>query len=240
MAGGRKGGFLSAVKIESTALRLLAVYAQRFKVSLAPPVPVDEILESHLGLDLFIDDMCRLTGKTKVLGATWVKQQRVGIDASLDPSVYSGMEGRYRFTLGHEVGHWELHRHRYQVNEDQGLLFNAETKPSIICRAEGKFDPIEWQANQFAGYLLMPRDMVIGAWQTRRGNLEPYCAADEIADLSARWSLGENETPVVEIARRLAEEFIVSGRAMQIRLIGMNLIATSNPHPCLFSGEDPK
>ena len=230
----QKSGFLKPAEIESAASVLLAAYSRRFKVTLAPPVPVDEILESHLGLDLRIDNLLRLTGKRNVLGATWVRQQRVGIDESLDPSLYPAMTGRYRFTLAHEVGHWELHRHLYSNQEG---LFTAETQPSIICRSDDKLDPKEWQANQFAGYLLMPHAMVVQAWQDRRGNLEPYDAANEIAELSDRWSLKDAETPTVEIARELAQQFSVSGQAMQIRLVGMGLIATGKSQPSLFCVE---
>lgn len=237
---GRKVEFLKRVDIESAALRLLTAYGKRFEAVLAPPIPVDEILESHLELDLRFDNLPRLLTEPRALGATWVGQRRVRIDESLDPSVYPAMEGRYRFTLSHEVGHWELHRHLYPSLKDQGLLFGAVEQPSVICRAGEGFDPMEWQANQFAGYLLMPRDMVVQAWQARRGDLDPYVAADEMADLSVRWSLGENETPTVEIARHLAQEFTVSGQAMQIRLIGMGLIVTSKAQPSLFSGEQAK
>jgi hypothetical protein len=79
--------------------------------------------------------------------------------------------------------------------------------------------------------------MIIQAWQARRGEPDPYVAADEIADLSARWCLGEDETPTVEIARDLAREFNVSGRSMQIRLVRMGLIVTSKAQPSLFFGE---
>ena len=239
--GGKgKAPFVKPAEIESAALRLLTGYAERFKVALAPPVPVDEILESHLELDLRLENLPRLLGKPRVLGATWVTKRRVGVDVSLDPSVYPAMEGRYRFTLSHEIGHWELHRHLYLVHEGQGSLFVAEEKPSVICRAGEKFDPQEWQANQFAAHLLMPRDMIVQAWQARRGELDPYVAADEIADLSARWCLGEDETPTIEIARDLAREFNVSGQAMQIQLIRMGLIVTSKAQPTLFSGEHAK
>jgi hypothetical protein len=240
IGGRRRVPFVRPVEIESAAQRLLTAYAERFKVALAPPIPVDEILESHLELDLRFDNLPRLLTEPRALGATWVVQRRVRIDESLDPSVYPAMEGRYRFTLSHEVGHWELHRHLYLGLKDQGLLFGGLEQPSVICRAGERFDPQEWQANQFAGYLLMPRDMVIHAWQARRGDLEPYVAADEMADLSVRWSLGENETPTVEIARDLAREFTVSGQAMQIRLIGMGLIVTSKAQPSLFHGENTR
>ena len=93
---------------------------------------------------------------------------------------------------------------------------------------------MEWQADCFTGFFLMPKEMVQTAWKSRVGNLEPYVAAEEIADLSARWGLAEDERPTVEIARELAREFKVSGQAMQIRLVGLGLIQVKVPAPGLF------
>jgi Zn-dependent peptidase ImmA (M78 family) len=93
---------------------------------------------------------------------------------------------------------------------------------------------MEWQADTFAGYLLMPKEMVFEKWREVQGDLDPYVAIDEIADLSARWGLAEDETPTVSAARDLAQHFRVSGQAMQIRLVGLSLILTEPPEPGLF------
>jgi hypothetical protein len=224
--------FLPEQRIERAALDLLCRYANQFGFSVTPPIPVEEIVESHLGLDLRLED---LQGR-KALGGLRVRKRQVVVEQSLDPTIYPEREGRYRFTVGHEAGHWELHRHLVAPAEQSSLAME-EAEPSIICRAGPSTDRKEWQANQFAAYLLMPRDMIIQAWQARRGEPDPYVAADEIADLSARWCLGEDETPTVEIARDLAREFNVSGRSMQIRLVRMGLIVTSKAQPSLFFGE---
>jgi len=80
----------------------------------------------------------------------------------------------------------------------------------------------------------MPKKMVFQAWEKEHGSLAPYIAADEIAYLSARWSLDEDTTPTVEIARNIAKTFQVSGQAMQIRLTGLGLIKKEVPVPGLF------
>ena len=230
--------FLQPEEIEWGASRLLGAYAERFGVALAPPIPVDEILESHLHLDLRFKDLPRELGKPNVLGATWVRRREVAVDESLDPTLNPKMEGRYRFTLGHEVGHWQLHRHLYP-GLDQGVLFPGlaqEEEPFVICRA-GDFDSKEWQANQFAAYLLMPWEMVVQAWQELRGDLEPYCAQDEILDLCERWHLGDDQTPTVRVAREMARVFNVSGQAMQIRLRGMGLIYIDERPTLVFRGD---
>ena len=196
-------------------------------------MPVEEILESHLGLDLRLDGLQARSGDRSRLGEISILGRQVAIDESLDPTVYPEHEGRYRFTVGHEVGHWELHRHLVASAGQLSLVAEA-AKTSIVCRAGRSSDPKEWQANQFSAYLLMPQDLVFQAWRDLQGNTDPYIAVEEIVDLSARWCLGEDETPTVGIARKLAQTFGVSGQAMQIRLTGLKLVCISALAPSLF------
>jgi hypothetical protein len=225
--------FIPEPRIEGATLSLLASYGEKYGKILTPPIPAEEILESHLELDLRIDDLPRLLDVPDVLGATWIQQRRVRIDQSLDPTVHPSNEGRYRFTVSHEIGHWELHRYLFPGNPNQGSLFTEEAEP-IVCRSGAK-DSMEWQADCFAGYLLMPKEMVFRVWEGVYGKLEPYVAVDEIAGLSARWGLGFDGRPTVGVARDMAREFKVSGQAMQIRLVGLGLIRTTAPEPDLFA-----
>ena len=67
-------------------------------------------------------------------------------------SVYEGAlkdNGRDRFTLAHEVGHFTLHR-----NQDYRFA-RVETYVPAYRNAE-------WQANTFASQLLMPRNLIRG------------------------------------------------------------------------------
>jgi len=227
--------FLHVDKIEGASLRLLGEYGQKFETVDKPPIPVEEILDAHLELSLGVDDLVEQLGLSDVLGATWVQDRRVLIDQSLDPTENPSKEGRYRFTVAHEVGHWELHRHLFMQNQDQTSLFGKSEQPSIVCRTCSRKEPIEWQADTFSGFLLMPKDMVFRAWESLHGSRTPYIAEDEMADLSAKRGLAEDELPTVDVARELAAKFNVSGQAMQIRLIGLGLIRTEQPGPGLFT-----
>lgn len=67
-------------------------------------------------------------------------------------SVYNGAydgNGRDRFTLAHELGHFVMHR-----NIDYKFARSEE-------KVESYQDP-EWQANTFASMLLIPRDQIAG------------------------------------------------------------------------------
>jgi hypothetical protein len=227
--------FLKPEQIENASLSLIAQYGHKYGAVDKPPIPAEEILEAYLGLSFDFEDLTATFGLPDVLGATWIQDRRVAVDQSLDPLEYPNKEGRYRFTVAHELGHWELHRHYFLAAAAQRSLFDDEPKPPIVCRTSFRKAPMEWQADNFAGYLLMPGDLVFKAWEVRHGNREPYIAKKEMADLSAKWGLAENQQPTVDIARTLAREFNVSGQAMQIRLIGLGLIKTKEPDPSLFS-----
>lgn len=230
--------YLPVSLIEEGSLRLLAEYGRRFGEVIVPPVPVEELLESHLELQLSFDDLSKRLGQTDVLGASWIADRAVVIDESLDPTVHPHREGRYRFTVAHEIGHWRLHRALLEADRAQPLLFgDAERKPSIVCRGQSRKERIEWQADTFAGFLLMPEIMVRTVWRDVCGCDHPYVAEDEIYDLTVRWGLAENEQPTVAVSREMARRFNVSGQAMQIRLLGLGLIKTEAAPPDMFSCE---
>lgn len=223
---------LTPEEIEIAANTLLRTYGEKFGVISSPPVPMDEIAECHLGLDIRIDNLLQLLRRIGALGAIWIEGKRVMIDVSLDPSIDPSKEGRYRFTLAHEIGHWVLHRLLYLALSKQSNLFSQEAEPSIVCR-DGDSQPIEWQANTFAAYALMPKDMIRNSWERIRGTLEPYVAVDEIVALAAKKTMGKL-TPSTSIAREMAKEFHVSAQSMQIRLTELGLIKLDKGSAELF------
>ena len=130
-----KVGFLSEEELETVALETLGSYGRRFEEVLSPPVPVEEILECDLELDFGLEDLAEAGLGEDALGAIWAAERRVRVDSSLDPTEFPAKESRYRFTVGHEVGHWQLHRHLFLANVGQDSLFGATSEPSVVCRA---------------------------------------------------------------------------------------------------------
>jgi hypothetical protein len=225
--------FLSDSHIERAAETLLTGYGVKFGAVTKPPVPVDEILESHLGLSLDFDDMLARVEQPGVLGAIWVEDKQVIIDLTLDPKENPRHEGRYRFTVAHETGHWVLHRTQLLENR-AAPLFSGKPAPSLVCRDSGKKPPIEIQADKFAGYLLMPTAMVRQQWAEATGSSEPMVVEDEIKGMAERLVLPEGVVPTARISKHLADKFHVSGQAMQIRLVALGLVLTKKPPPSLF------
>lgn len=155
--------FLSDAQLESAAQELLRRYAKWKGEPPRPPIPVDTIAEGVLGLTLEMGDLRKKLGKPDVLGATWLDDALVVIDSALE-----GNEGRYCFTLGHELGHWQLHRPLREMDKVTFPLFSrepgAKATAAIVCR-DGQRDSAEIQADKFAALLLMPASPT---YRTRR------------------------------------------------------------------------
>jgi len=218
--------YLPKQHIEREAELVLAECSETIGAITAPPVPIDEIIELHLKLVVEFQNMRELFPYGDVHGALWMREQRVGVDASLDPAVNPRKRGRYHFTLAHEAGHWRLHRKYYLEDVAQGRLFGDDlAKPAYVCRSSDK-RPVEWQADQFAANLLMPRKLVYAAWDAWRGNSNAV-ALTELRSRSVGASGMTDEKMMEGFCRPLAEQFQVSPEAMRIRLGELELLVRS-------------
>jgi Zn-dependent peptidase ImmA (M78 family) len=128
---------LSISEIEAAAdqLRTTAFAALELD-SNTLPVPVEKIAEYHLGYTLdFTED------NSDIIGGIDFNTNTILINPNIEDH-----EGRYNFTIAHELGHHCLHREIYLKHQD---------KLGILCRSSKR--PIEEvQADRFAEALLMP------------------------------------------------------------------------------------
>ncbi|MBI4908689.1 MAG: ImmA/IrrE family metallo-endopeptidase [Acidobacteria bacterium] len=165
---------ISERTIEAQAISLLERYEKEHEPIRKPPLPVDEIPEMVLKVRLEFDDLRKLLGRNDAIGATWFETSEIYIDQSPDPTEHPRKRGRYRFTVGHEIGHWVLHRRYVPDRASQLDLFEGRTpEPSILCRESSKREPAEWQADRFALFLLMPKTLVMESWRARDLRLLP-------------------------------------------------------------------
>ncbi|MCL4199577.1 MAG: ImmA/IrrE family metallo-endopeptidase [Phycisphaerales bacterium] len=197
------------------------------------PVPLDDLVELHLGLTYEIEDLRARFGQLDVLGAVWFSENIIRVDSSLDPSVHPSMLGRFNFTLAHEIAHWRLHRRHLLEDPNEAGLFEPNGKPAFVCRSSLK-PREEWQADHFAGSLMMPRKQLRLAWEDWRGTDQPV----QVGEVTGRSSGGRPQPEVEQGAieqfcRPLAEQFAVSGQAMRIRLEGLGLLV-ERTEPSLF------
>lgn len=81
------------------------------------------------------------------------------IDNGVGTIGYNQSEARVRrrFTIAHELGHYELHRSESTVFMDKG--YNAIFRSQQSGLTE-KTEALEREANTFAAYLLMPDDLL--------------------------------------------------------------------------------
>jgi len=220
--------FIPESRIEKDADALIGEYALRPNTSIGPPVPVDELLEVQLELQCEIADLRAEFECDDVLGMIWFNSKLVKIDRSLDPHERPHLLGRFRFTLAHEVGHWRLHRQYYREDPSQARLFAGKGRPAFVCRSSEK-PPVEWQADTFASYLLMPAKMVIAAWDKWKGNRDPVIlqTLPSAAPVAGR---DMDDVRLERFCKPLAEQFEVSNEAMRIRLEKLRFLLREAPN----------
>ena len=132
--------------IEEAADQLLDQYRD-FAGAFDLPVPVESIAEHFLKYDLEITDE-GLFADPGFLGGISFETNTIFVNASIEDH-----EGRYTFTIAHEIGHHVLHKDLY----DEFISDRSQ----ILCREEKKKPLIEQQADRFAACLMMPRRMLV-------------------------------------------------------------------------------
>ena len=247
--------YLAEKAIERDAAALLAEYEQARGLVIAPPVPIEDLVEKHLKLGIEFDDTHKLfevprSGRDPdILGAIFLDKRRIVIDESLDPEENPAKEGRFRFTLAHESGHWRLHRRLFTNSPAQIPLFGGPTPPSFICHSNEDSKREEWQANFYAACLLMPRKLVFAAWDAmfpdrkqrvlrpRTPISHPYIEIPRINYRVGDLECSEPDDDALDrIARPFAESFLVSTLAMRIRLEKLGLLLHEVPHQRSLAG----
>jgi len=215
--------YLHETQIEREAQLLLDEWAETHPVAGEPPVPIEDILELHLGLAFEIADLQAELGHPDVLGGIWFGSSTIKVDRALDPSAAPKMLGRYRFTVAHEVGHWRLHRRHLMADPSAKSLFEADCGPAFIQRSSAN-PPEEVQANMFAACTLLPRQMVFEAWSQWHGS-DRSVAIGELSVGDYYRDREDNENMAMEqFCRPLAERFEVSAQAMRLRLQKLELL----------------
>jgi Zn-dependent peptidase ImmA (M78 family) len=102
---------------------------------------------------------------------------------------------RQRFTLAHEIGHFQLHRGR-------PLIVDSPVRVNLRDRTSGMAtDREEIEANMFAAELLMPTELVFDAASRTR------------------------HVDMADFQKLLAEKFKVSPDAMGYRLVNLGIVS---------------
>lgn len=153
--------WLPKSRIEAIAGDVLAGYAAMTGAPVAPPIPVEDVIERYLDLRIGFIDFEKTYGFDGVLGAVYIKDRLICADEAL---LGDHTEGRLNFTLAHEAGHWMLHRKFVTAAEE-----SPAKRTAILCRKKDAKKPLEWQADYFAACLLMPGKWVRSAFEKAIG-----------------------------------------------------------------------
>jgi Zn-dependent peptidase ImmA (M78 family) len=168
--------------------------------SLILPIPIEDMAEHYLGYSIdFVDD--GIFSDPEILGGIDFEESKIYVNASVEDH-----DGRYAFTIAHEIGHHVLHRVAY-------LKDNVDGNKEILCRDSRNKPQIELEADRFAAALLMPAEAI----QNITSTISPRPKVNSIKQ-----------------ARGLASKIInegkldnVSNTAMVNRLIDLEIISST-------------
>jgi Zn-dependent peptidase ImmA (M78 family) len=171
------------------------------------------------------------TGKAKYISA---KADTMIIDNRL---LAPNQEFRYRYTVGHEGGHYICHKDKV-LNDLFESIFTGADKPAVVmCRSSNlevnikskqnwsEHNWMEWQANYMSSALLMPKSMM----------LRMYNNGQFIWTL--RQEAGGNEYYFEELfIGVVSATFQVSREAAKYRLRNLGLLSPKDDAPALIFG----
>ncbi len=177
---------IDGVDVEGTVGDLLSGVPEYVWNGEKLPVPVDEIVSNVFGLQVrLVADMTEAPGCPEVpsssisgllltgLGEIWVNKWEAG-----------KWEGRRRFTVGHELGHYVMHQ---------------ESKSRVFCRTDAISEgaeadkpvkpPMEVQADAFAAAMLMPMHLVEAQVAVLGTDVDALCEVFETSNKAMNYRL---------------------------------------------------
>ncbi len=181
--------------LEPSTIHSRADEIRKFNNDLFPIDP--ELIAENLGFDLIPLPGLRILTNTE---ASLVYKEKI---------IYfdnDAVEVRLKFSFAHELGHYVLHRNILENLKVESLEDWNNVIDSIPQHIYNRF---EWQANEFAGRLLVPRDRLESEIKKLK---EPIKISKQISN-------GNYSLLFPFIGQRLANIFGVSEDVMKKRLI---------------------
>ena len=116
------------------------------------PVPIEEIAEARLGLDIVPVPGLQETLPSDEFGVIGYLTSDLR-EIHVDDWIWHHRYNRYRFTIAHEIGHAVLHKELYEGRQVDSIESWKVFINSIPDEVHGWY---EWQAYAFAGLVLVP------------------------------------------------------------------------------------
>jgi len=225
---------LSRKQVENIAEQVLQDAERKLDVSFKPPIDIETIAEHYFGMQIIYRYLFTVYRISDLHGALLIWDKKIEVEESLSL-------GRTNFTIGHELGHWILHRHlAASTNPDQFALLDlnslnkSDQRFPIICHSNDN----SWgerQANWFSATLLMPAKAVRVAFKRNYSSPQVFSQSvlesfnsnyhsegnsKSLEDIEEFWGV----LSVVDQVKKSGRFSNVSDQAMRIRLQTLELI----------------
>ena len=184
-------------------------FLSNYHSSSSLPVPIEEIIEFQLGIDIIPVPGLRDCFENMGLDIdAFISSDFKSI--TVDSYMQEHRENRYRFTLAHEIGHMLLHKDIYAHFKFSSIedWLRAIKEMPLKEREMG-----EWQSNEFAGLILVPRSILKDKFEQAMNRARESFSAHN-----------KDFLLYVAIKNYLSPLFCVSEEVLRIRLQNDNLI----------------
>lgn len=189
--------FLSPTDIEAAAEGFL----QKHHPDRSLPIPIEEILDLKLEINIVpVPGLFRQHNIDAFLSFDFN-------ELYIDDEQLENRPNRARFSMAHEAGHLVLHRQYISSLEIRSI---ERWKEIVLGKGSGHA-VMETQANMFAGFLLMPSDLLEEAFENEKAKLKqhPFFKTGE---------LPPDTILAAYLAKNIARLFDVSEQSAQLRL----------------------
>lgn len=116
-------------------------------------VPIEDIINIDYGLEVKWGDLDHVSDEP-VMAALYPRSRKIVLNSSFK-DLFKEKYGTMMFSLAHEFGHWILH-----AEDKMGLQNTLFENDVFYCRSNVRKSRIEYQADLFAGCLLMPMEII--------------------------------------------------------------------------------
>lgn len=168
------------------------------------PIPIEEIIDLKLKMDIIqIPSLKDAFAEVGLDIDAFISSDFTSI--SVDKFIQEERNNRYRFSLAHEIGHMLLHGYLYRKFKFKTI---DEWTAAIRQMPFQDQEIVEWQADEFAGLVLVPRAVLNSSFKT---------ALKETEDRLKISYKNRPELVTGILVRSLTVKFAVSEYVMKIR-----------------------